>query len=102
MYGPFVAYLNGWAVFAVIQTGSIAAVAYVFSEYVTEFVRLPEFSAPLAVADQGTSGLHGSDFSWTQSPSHSNGVVRIVSPSLATGISVRQPGSRFAGGKSRF
>jgi len=49
MYGPFVAYLYGWAVFAVIQTGSIAAVAYVFAEYATEFVRLPEFSGPLAV-----------------------------------------------------
>ena len=32
MYGPFVAYLYGWAVFAVIQTGSIAAVAFVFAE----------------------------------------------------------------------
>ena len=48
MYGPFAAYLYGWAVFAVIQTGSIAAVAYVFAEYATEFVRLPELSGPLA------------------------------------------------------
>src|SRR5881396_1960535 len=29
MYGPFAAYIYGWAVFAVIQTGSIAALAYV-------------------------------------------------------------------------
>src|SRR5947199_4267144 len=28
MYGPFAAYIYGWAVFAVIQTGSIAALAY--------------------------------------------------------------------------
>lgn len=48
MYGPFTAYLYGWAVFAVIQTGSISAVAYVFAEYSTEFVRLPEFSASVA------------------------------------------------------
>src|SRR6266576_7304658 len=48
MYGPFVAYLYGWAVFAVMQTGSIAAVAYVFAEYAGEFVRLPEFSASVA------------------------------------------------------
>src|SRR6266550_6016422 len=48
MYGPFTAYLYGWAVFAVIQTGSIAAVAYVFAEYATQFVRLPEFSSSLA------------------------------------------------------
>src|SRR5213596_3271924 len=31
MYGPFVAYLYGWSVFAVIQTGSIAALAMVFA-----------------------------------------------------------------------
>lgn len=48
MYGPFVAFLYGWAVFAVMQTGSIAAVAYVFGEYATQFVRLPELHGPLA------------------------------------------------------
>ena len=48
MYGPFFAFLYGWAVFAVIQTGSIAAVAYVFAEYSTQFVTLPEFSPELA------------------------------------------------------
>jgi APA family basic amino acid/polyamine antiporter len=48
LYGPFTAYLYGWAVFAVIQTGSISAVAYVFAEYATQFVHLPEFSPSLA------------------------------------------------------
>jgi len=48
MYGPFFAYLYGWAVFAVIQTGSIAALAYVFAEYSTQFVALPELSGPAA------------------------------------------------------
>jgi APA family basic amino acid/polyamine antiporter len=48
MYGPFVAFLYGWAVFAVIQSGSIAAVAYVFAEYSTQFVKLPECSSALA------------------------------------------------------
>src|SRR5690242_17172018 len=48
MYGPFFAFLYGWAVFAVIQCGSIAAVAYVFAEYSTQFVVLPQF--PEAVA----------------------------------------------------
>ncbi len=46
MYGRFVAYLYGWSVFAVIQTGSIAAVAYVFAEYATQFVALPEIRGP--------------------------------------------------------
>ncbi|HZQ48338.1 MAG TPA: amino acid permease, partial [Verrucomicrobiae bacterium] len=48
MFGPFFAYLYGWAVFAVIQTGSIAAVAYVFAEYATQFVKLPELHKSLA------------------------------------------------------
>src|SRR6266700_4491871 len=49
MYGPFTAFLYGWAVFAVIQTGSIAAVAYVFAEYANQyFVGLPELSGPAA------------------------------------------------------
>lgn len=47
-YGPFVAYLYGWALFAVIQSGSIAALAYVFAEYTTRLVPLPEASASLA------------------------------------------------------
>ena len=38
----------GWALFAVVQCGSIAAVAYVFAEYSTQFVRLPELSAEVA------------------------------------------------------
>jgi basic amino acid/polyamine antiporter, APA family len=48
MYGPFFAFLYGWATFAVMQCGSIAAIAYVFAEYATQFVRLPEFSAGIA------------------------------------------------------
>jgi basic amino acid/polyamine antiporter, APA family len=47
MYGPFAAFLYGWAVFAVIQTGSIAAIAYVFAEYSTAFLALPEFTGAL-------------------------------------------------------
>ena len=47
-YGPFVAFLYGWALFAVIQSGSIAALGYVFAEYTTRLVRLPEASTSLA------------------------------------------------------
>src|SRR5881394_1452389 len=47
-YGPFVAFLYGWSLFAVIQSGSIAALAYVFAEYTTRLVPLPEASASLA------------------------------------------------------
>lgn len=48
MYGPFFAFLYGWAIFAIIQCGSIAAITYVFAEYATQFVSLPEFPAGMA------------------------------------------------------
>jgi APA family basic amino acid/polyamine antiporter len=48
MYGPFFAFLYGWAVFIVMQSGSIAAVAYVFAEYSGHFVPLPELAPALA------------------------------------------------------
>ncbi|MBC8144476.1 MAG: amino acid permease [bacterium] len=44
MYGPFAAYLYGWAVFIVIQTGSIAGIAYIFAEYCGHYVSLPQLS----------------------------------------------------------
>lgn len=50
MYGPFVAFLYGWAAFIVIQTGSIAALAFVFAEYATKFVALPELFGHAAAA----------------------------------------------------
>lgn len=47
MYGNFVSYLYGWSVFAVIQTGSQAAIAYVFGEYMCYFIRFPELPASI-------------------------------------------------------
>jgi APA family basic amino acid/polyamine antiporter len=44
MYGNLTAYLYGWSIFAVIQTGSIASITYVFSEYTQYFFLLPRFS----------------------------------------------------------
>ncbi len=37
MYGRFIAFLYGWAIFVVIQTGSIASITYVFGEYSQHF-----------------------------------------------------------------
>jgi len=42
IYGPFVAFLYGWGVFVVIQTGSIAAVCYVFAEHAAQFIPFPD------------------------------------------------------------
>ena len=43
MYGKFVAFLYGWAAFAVINTASVAAIAFVCSQYANYFLHLPRF-----------------------------------------------------------
>jgi APA family basic amino acid/polyamine antiporter len=42
MYGNFISFLYGWSVFSVIQTGSQAAIAYVFGEYLGYFIKFPD------------------------------------------------------------
>lgn len=59
MYGDVVAYLYGWAVFIVIQTGSIAAITYVFAEYSQFFFTLPQLSADVVEYGKVTLPLLG-------------------------------------------
>ncbi len=42
MYGDATAFFYGWSIFAVIQTGSQAAIAYVFAEYLGFFIKYPQ------------------------------------------------------------
>jgi len=42
MYGEFTAYLYGWSNLSVIQSGSQAAIAYVFAEYTGYFIKYPQ------------------------------------------------------------
>jgi APA family basic amino acid/polyamine antiporter len=44
-YNRFVGYLYGWAVFIVIQTGSLAAISYVFSDSLGFFFKFPRLPA---------------------------------------------------------
>lgn len=48
MYGRLVAFLYGWGLFAIIQTGSIASITWVFAEYSQFFdaFKMPEFFTP--------------------------------------------------------
>jgi len=48
MYGSFPAYLYGWAVFAVLKTGALASLAFIFAQAATQFVALPELAPSLA------------------------------------------------------
>jgi APA family basic amino acid/polyamine antiporter len=43
MYGEFVAFLYGWAAFAVFNTAGNASIAYVLGTYIEYFITLPHF-----------------------------------------------------------
>ena len=47
MYGDGVAFIYGWSVLSVIQTGSQAAIAYVFGEYLGYFINYPQLPQSL-------------------------------------------------------
>jgi basic amino acid/polyamine antiporter, APA family len=44
MYGDFTAYIYGWSILSVIQTGSQAAIAYAFAEYLGYFYKFSHLS----------------------------------------------------------
>lgn len=48
MYGEFTAFLYGWALFVVIQTGSIASITFVFAEYFNQLFPLWQLDAVTA------------------------------------------------------
>lgn len=54
MYGRFVAFMYGWAIFAVIQTGSIASITYVFGEY-SQYFEAFQLTAPLVSPETAES-----------------------------------------------
>ncbi len=43
IFGDFVAYLYGWAAFSVINTASVAAIAFICAQYADHFLHLPRF-----------------------------------------------------------
>ena len=43
MYGEFIAFLYGWSTIAVINTAAIAAIAFVFANYLGFFIPMPHF-----------------------------------------------------------
>jgi APA family basic amino acid/polyamine antiporter len=47
MYGDFVAFLYGWAGFAVFNTAGVASIAYILGIYVEYFIQLPRFPAAI-------------------------------------------------------
>jgi APA family basic amino acid/polyamine antiporter len=48
MYGDFFAFLSGWAGFIVVNTASVAAIAFIFAHYSSYFISLPDFDPATA------------------------------------------------------
>jgi basic amino acid/polyamine antiporter, APA family len=59
-YNPLVGFLYGWSVFAVIQTGTIAAVAVAFAKYTGQI--FPAFSDSNILLDMGSFKLNAAQF----------------------------------------
>ena len=55
IFGKFFSFLYGWTAFAVIQSASIASIAYVFSQSVNNMTKLPTFSE--AISNIGLFGI---------------------------------------------
>jgi APA family basic amino acid/polyamine antiporter len=49
-FSPLVAFLHGWGLLLIVQTGATAAVAVAFAQYVARLVSLPEGSTPWLAA----------------------------------------------------
>ncbi|MBI3417592.1 MAG: amino acid permease [Verrucomicrobia bacterium] len=48
MYGPFPAFLFGWSLFAILKTGSLASLAFIFAEAFGQLVNLPQLPNSVA------------------------------------------------------
>ncbi len=89
-YGKRLALFYAWARFAVITTGSIALLAFVFGDYMTQILRLGPYSSAIwaALAVLGLTwlnlrGLHGSAATQTYlTASEVSGLVLIIGAAL--------------------
>ena len=97
MYGEATAYLYGWAIFSVMQTGSIASISYVFAEYSTVFFRLPELPQSVWQA----WGLH-IPFIGTIYPLANLGVKAVTAGLIISLSIVNYYGVKFGGRISAF
>ena len=91
IYGPFPAFLFGWSIFAVIQTGSIAALAYVFAEYSTQFVRLPD------LGESAASFSVSLPFIGEITPFKESGIKAVAAVVILFLTAINYIGTRFGG-----
>lgn len=90
-YHPFVAFLYGWSLLSVIQTGSIAALAYVFAEHASRIFPLP------AGPDAWSQWIWHVPFLGEVAPAREFGVKVLASILILTLSFVNYLGVRFGG-----
>ncbi|GBD06316.1 Serine/threonine exchanger SteT [bacterium HR21] len=93
MYGDFFAYLYGWAMVSVVQTGSIASIAYVFAEHTQYFIPLPRF--PAAVEHRLAAWLPGIG---TIYPLENAGVKLLTIAAIVVLTAINYRGVHLGGG----
>jgi amino acid transporter len=95
-WGKGVAFLFAWSRMTVIQTGAIAAVAFVFGDYASEIIRLPGHSSAVW-AGIAVIVLTGLNFAGTI---ESKLTQKIMEAALIAGLVVFSLAALFVGGAS--
>jgi len=93
MYGDFMAYLYGWACFAVINCAGTAGIAFIFSEYLSSLVPLPSFSPEVERSFSIPLPVIGRLYPLEQIG------VKLCTVLLLTGLSIVNYRSTLAGGR---
>ena len=93
MYGRFFSYLYGWASFIVINTAAIAAISFIFAEYLGYFAQLPAFSETAAVSVRWTIPFVGDLYPLQNAGAKAVAILLIISFTAINHRSVKAGGN---------
>lgn len=92
MYGKPFAFVYGWSAFAVINTAAVAAIAYVFAEYMQYFITLPRFSPETELSWRLHIPFVGSFFPLKQIGLKAMTLLLVIMLTWANAVSVKTGG----------
>ncbi|HUR09869.1 MAG TPA: amino acid permease, partial [Flavitalea sp.] len=93
MYGDFIAFLYGWAGFAVFNTAGASSIAYVMAQYLEYFVVLPRFTPEVEKSFSFYIPFIGTIFPLQNAGVKSVTILTILTLTLVNYISVRFGGA---------
>ncbi len=94
MFGDFIAFLYGWAAFAVINTAAVAAIAFVCAEYADHFLHLPRLERAAELSVQWHIPFIGDLYPLENIGVKSLAIIIVLTLTLLNYLSVRA-GSAF-------